>query len=142
MIEPTEVVKAIPLTAWEQAVIVILFGLFVIALLFLVLKIVTAVKPIVSETNNSFQAFILARDVQWQNYLRDLRESDNERDEAQNRSFAERNEQVVKALNALAGQIGAMQAFNLEHHQAMTAAVAEMHSVVEQRTRPRPRTQE
>src|SRR5512146_2506533 len=123
---PDTVAQSIPFAAWEQAVFVALFIVFVVVIFALLLKGLSLVRGIVSSTNDSFQAFILKRDEQWQRYLSEMREADRQADEAQNKAFAERNAGVIENLKsvnenmrALTDAINTMREFDAVHHTAM-----------------------
>lgn len=102
----------IPLTAWEQAVIVVVFGLFVLGLLYLLYKIAIILYKIVQDTNKSFQEAILLRDKQWQEFLKELRQDYKteqvelaklfkEEQQEREKAFLERNRDIVEALQQL-----------------------------------------
>lgn len=126
-------VPAIPLTAWEQAGIIIIFGIFILVFLYLIYRIAKEIKPIVSETNKSFQDFIIARDKQWQEYLSDLRRDDREEQRTRDKTFSERNSHVVEALERLAEKLS-------EHDKCTRSALEEIsNGISKPTTRPRPK---
>jgi molecular chaperone GrpE (heat shock protein) len=126
-------VASIPMTAWEQAVIVIIFAIFVLAFLTLILKIVKETRPIVETTNKSFQDFIIARDQQWQRYLSDLRQSDQNEQKAREEAFAARNDKVVDALMTLSQNIECMRDDHRMHDQTMGQKLDQISQAVQKR---------
>lgn len=131
----------IPLGAWEQATIVVLFAIVFLTLIYFLvrsaLQIANIVKSIVSETNESFQKFLSDRDIQWQGYLKEFRADDRQVQETREEAFAARNGQVVEALNNLNNRIQTMAAFDAQHHTAMTEAIQDMRRTVASKTTPR-----
>jgi 5-bromo-4-chloroindolyl phosphate hydrolysis protein len=130
----------IPLGAWEQATIVVLFAVIFLALIFFLvcsaIQIITIVKQIVSETSEGFQKFLVERDGQWQSYLKEFREDDRQAQTIREEAFSARNGQVVEALNNLTARIQAMAAFDAEHHSMMTEAIQDMRKTVASKARP------
>lgn len=137
----------LPASIWEQAGIVALFVVGFIALLVVLVKLmvqlvklaielITVFKGIITDTNSGFQQFIKERDIGWQGYLKELRESDKEEQRLQAEAFAARNVQVVVALNNLSDRIQAQASFDQQHHMAMTSAIDDMRRTVERKTRP------
>jgi len=106
-------VPSIPIAAWQQAVIVVLFVLFVAGVFAFVRWILKFVQALMFQQ----QQFIVKRDEDWQTYFQE-RES----------SFNIRNEEVVKVLREL---IDTFQKHAEETHTAI--------EVMKERTRPLPK---
>lgn len=65
--DPTTVAKAVPMTAWEQAAVVVLFVLFVIV----VFGIIKFLLSWTGKQQTSWQGFIEKRDTQWQSWMKE-----------------------------------------------------------------------
>jgi hypothetical protein len=126
--------SAIPIAAWEQAVIIVLVFIFLIVFIGRLTKLAQELKRASDDTNAQFQAFLIQRDRQWQEYLSSLRKADYAEQTARESAFAERNSRVVEATDALAGTIRQLTEETRTHHTEMRDAVARMDA----KTRPAP----
>ena len=99
--------QTVPLTTWEQAGIIVLFCILILAVL-------GGLYVFIRSVLKQFTDFISTRDEQWQKYFED-----------RERSFRARNEEVVKVLQELVNKFQ-------EHAQETTTAIA----VMRERTRP------
>jgi hypothetical protein len=124
----------IPIEAWQQAVVVVLFvvgfSTMFIILVNLIIKLVTVTRGIISETTSSFQSFLIERDKSWQEYLRELRASDRDEQKLREDAFGSRNGLIVDNLKNLAAQIQNMQTFDNQHHAIMATAILDMHKAI------------
>jgi hypothetical protein len=105
----------VPLTAWEQAAIVVIFCLLLVALFAGVRALLTSVYNQNLTTFTQFQKFLEKQDERWQEYF-----------EHRENSFNDRNGAVVGALERISNKLD-------EHHAETARAIATM----EERTRPR-----
>lgn len=104
----------LPLTAFEQAVIVAIFAVLLIGM-------AGAFYKILSNLMKDFQDFIQKRDNQWQTYF-----------EKREDEFGQRNNMVVESIKGLTMELRMLKEQNMEHIEDTSKAIA----VMEERTRP------
>ena len=135
----------IPLTAWEQAVIVCIFAVFVLAMIGMAYK-------ITKDVSVSFQKYLDKKDDNWQKYFDDVREEERlhadkkdklmleqqvQRDKMladqqvqREKDFEDRNGKVVVTLGELSKIVQDMSTFNMAHHSLMQQAIQDMRQIV------------
>lgn len=117
--------NVVPFTAWEQAVFVALFVVFVIALL-----------RWFSGQQKQWQEFIQSRDAQWQGFLSAQRASDDQKSEA----IAESLNALTAATQALVTEVQGQRADFQTHDKREWAKLDEMSAAIhEPKTQPRRR---
>jgi len=114
----------IPFTAWEQAVFVAIFVVFVIALL-----------RWFSNQQKQWQEFIQSRDTQWQSFLSAQRATDDQKSEA----IAKSLNALTAATQALVTEVQGQRADFQTHDQREWAKLDEMSATIhaEPKTQPR-----
>jgi hypothetical protein len=101
----------LPATAWEQAVFVALFVVFVMALL-----------GWFTNQQKQWQQFIQVRDDQWQKFLREQRANDEQKSEAMTESL----NALTAATQALVTEVQGQRADFQAHDQREWAKLDEM----------------
>jgi hypothetical protein len=99
---------AIPYSAWEQAVIVVLFVVMLLGLLAGFYGFIRSILKTIQGISVQFQGYITDRDKQWQSYFED-----------REKAFKERNDEVVKVLQRLVEKFD-------DHAEETTKAIATM----------------
>lgn len=107
--------ESIPMTAWEQGAIIVIFAL-------LLLSFLGGLYYFMRSLLRQLQQFISDRDEQWQNYW-----------VAREQDFTNRNGAVIKAIEAMTAKITDLTVDLQEHAQEQRVAIA----VMQERTRPR-----
>ena len=116
-------IPSIPLTAWQQGAMVVLFAVIFCAVLFFLLR-------WFSQQQQAWQKFIADRDAEWQKFLEAQRKSDQEQRE-QDRKIITR---IADVLDQLTDRFGDHDTWERTKLEGMEKAITEP------RTQPRKRT--